>query len=81
MSFHKNDKRRAEIFEALCNYALVHNGNSPSVRDLLTELHNLGYEIGHGTLTHYLGTLENQGMLERRDGKLIIINSEWIPPD
>jgi len=72
--------RRSEIFEVLCQYAAEHKGNSPSLRDLLTEMHKHGYAIGQTTLYFHLTYLEGQGVLERRDGKLIVVKSEWTPP-
>ena len=73
--------RRHEILEVLCDYADEHVGNSPSIRDLLREMHKRGYTMGRGTLQVHLVKLEAERRLERRDGKLIVIGADWIPPE
>jgi Fe2+ or Zn2+ uptake regulation protein len=73
--------RRVEIFAVLCEYSLDHLGNSPSIRDLLSEMRKRGYKMSFTTLYEHLLKLETEQVLERRDGKLIVVNSEWTPPD
>ena len=73
--------RRSEIFAVLVEYSSSHLGNSPSIRDLLAEMRSRGYSMSFTTLYEHLQKLEDERILERRDGKLIVINSEWTPPD
>lgn len=73
--------RRYEIFEVLCDYAEDHVGNSPSFRDLLAELKKRGYKMTLSTLRIHITKLEAERVLERRDGKLIVIDADWIRPD
>lgn len=73
--------RRDEILEVLIDYAKAHVGNSPSIRDLLAELHKRKYTMGRGTLHVHLIKLEAEQRIRRKDGKLIVIGADWIPPD
>jgi hypothetical protein len=73
--------RRAEIFDFICDYASLHSGNSPSMRDLLTVLHKAGYKMHLSTLREHMKQLEVEGRLHRSDGKLIVDDSQWTPPD
>jgi len=73
--------RRDEIFEVLCDYADAHLGNSPSIRDLLKEMHKRGYKMSKGTLQVHLVHLQADKRIDRVDGKLIVINSDWIRPE
>ncbi len=72
--------RRDEIFEVLCDYADAHVGNSPSIRDLLHEMHKRGYQMSKGTLQVHLLKLELEAKVSRIDGKLIVVGADWIPP-
>lgn len=72
--------RRDEIFEALCDYADEHLGNSPSVRDLLLEMRKRGYKIGRGTIQIHLVKLQAERRIDRVDGKLIVVRSKWLKP-
>lgn len=73
--------RRDEIFEVLCDYADDHIGNSPSIRDLLQEMHKRGYCMSRGTLQVHIVKLQAERRIDRKDGKLIVIGADWIPPD
>ena len=73
--------RRDEIFEILCDYAESHKGNSPSIRDLLTEVRKRGYKMGRGTLQVHLIKLQAERRIDRIDGKLIVPESYWIRPE
>jgi repressor of nif and glnA expression len=73
--------RRDEILEVLMDYAKSHLGNSPSERDLLCELKKRGYKMGRGTLQVHLLKLRVEGRIDRKDSKLIVIGSDWIPPE
>lgn len=73
--------RRDEILEVLIDYAKDHLGNSPSVRDLLVEVRKRGYTMSRGTLQVHLVKLQAERRIDRKDGKLIVIGSDWIPPD
>lgn len=73
--------RRDEIFDVLCDYAKTHRGNSPSQRILLSELKKRGYKMAKGTLQVHLIHLQAEHRLERLDGELIVIDSEWLRPD
>lgn len=72
--------RRDEIFEILCDYAKQHLGNSPSIYDLEREMKKRGYKISHGTIRIHLTKLMLEQRVTRVDGKLIIINSNWLRP-
>lgn len=72
--------RRDEIFEVLCEYSDDHLGNSPSIRDLLREMRNRGYQMSRGTLQIHLLKLLAERRLDRKDGKLIVVGSDWIAP-
>lgn len=73
--------RRDEILEVLIDYAKEHLGNSPSERDLLLSLRARGYKMGRGTLQVHLLKLRVEERITRKDGKLLVIGSDWIPPD
>lgn len=73
--------RRDEILDVIIDYAKEHKGNSPSQGDLLIELRKLGYTMCKGTLQVHLLKLLAEGRIYRKDGKLIITGSDWIPPE
>ncbi len=73
--------RRDEIFEVLVEYAKDHGGNSPSQGDLLHELRRRGYAMCKGTLQVHLLKLLAEDRLYRKDGKLVVRDAVWIPPD
>lgn len=73
--------RRDEIFEILCEYSDSHLGNSPSIRDLLIEMRKRGYKISQGTIQIHLDRLRAERRIDRKDGKLVIIGSDWLSPD
>lgn len=72
--------RRDEIFDLICDFASLHRGNSPSMRDLLQVLHVAGYKMHLSTLRGHMQQLEIEGRLHRADGKLIVDDSDWTPP-
>ena len=73
--------RRDEIFEVLCQYASDHLGNSPSSYDLLAEMQKRGYTFSRSALRKHLDKLTDEQRLERRDGKLVVVRSNWTPPE
>ena len=73
--------RRDEIFEVVCDYADSHGGNSPSLEDLRLEMLKRGYTISLSTIRTHMMHLAAEGRIERFDGKLIVIGSEWLRPD
>jgi hypothetical protein len=38
-------------------------------------------EVTYTTVRTYLRDLEHDGLIEKRDGKIMIKNSQWQPPD
>lgn len=73
--------RRDEILEVICDYAKDHKGNSPSQNDLLLEMHKRNYTMSKGTLQVHLLKLLAEGRVYRKDGKLLVAGSDWIPPE
>lgn len=68
--------RRDEIYEYICAYADVKNGPTPSIREV-----SQAFKLGYTTVYNHVMKLIAERRIEQEDGKLIVIGSEWIPPD
>jgi hypothetical protein len=73
--------RRDELMQVIIDYAHRHVGNSPSLRDLTREARSLGYKMSLSAVRQHVTKLEAERRLERRDGKLIVIGADWLPPE
>lgn len=76
----KRQTRRDELMQVIIDYAHRHVGNSPSLRDLTREARSLGYRMSLSAVRQHVTKLEAEHRLERRDGKLIVIGADWLPP-
>lgn len=76
----KRQTRRDELMQVIIDYAHRHVGNSPSLRDLTREAKSLGYRMSLSAVRQHVTKLEAEHRLERRDGKLIVIGADWLPP-
>ena len=68
--------RRDEIYDYICDYADVKNGPTPSIREV-----SQAFKLGYTTVYNHVMKLIAERRIEQEDGKLIVIGSEWIPPD
>ncbi len=67
--------RRDEIFDWMVDYAGEKSGPTPTIREISIAF-GLAYTTTH---THVLKLIRD-GRVLQSDGKLIVIDSEWIPP-
>lgn len=77
----KRRTRRDELMDILIDYAKLHVGNSPSLRDLTREAKKVGYKMSLSAVRQHVTKLEAERRLERKDGKLIVIGADWQPPE
>lgn len=68
--------RRDEIYEYICAYADEKNGPTPNIREISEAL-----EVCYSTVYHHILKLVIEGRLEQRDGKLLVVGSEWYGPE
>ena len=71
----KRRTRRDEIFEFVIEYAETKSGPTPTIREI-SKAFGLAYTT---TYTHILKLIRD-GRVMQSDGKLVVIDSEWIPP-
>ena len=69
-------KRRFQVLEFICEYAIEHNGNSPSTGEIA-----LHFGFNQKTAWRHVNTLERQGYVAYQDGKLVVKDSRWIRPN
>jgi SOS-response transcriptional repressor LexA len=72
----KRRTRRDEIYDFICAYADEKNGPTPSIREISQSMH-----LGYSTAYHHILKLIIEGRLEQRDGKLLVVGSEWYGPE
>ena len=73
----KAPTRRQEIFEFIIAYADEHQGNSPSIRRIKSH-----FALAYGTVhTHVMKLIKDGRLRQDEDGHLVVIGSEWIPPE
>jgi DNA-binding MarR family transcriptional regulator len=59
----------------LIAWAKAHAGNSPTVYGLAES-----EKMSYSTVRKHVNELIADGLLERRDGEIIIVGAEWYPP-
>lgn len=67
--------RRDEIYDYICEYAHKHNGPTPSIREVA-----FYFDRSYSTVYRHIQQLVEEQRLEWRDGKLIVVESRWLPP-
>lgn len=68
--------RRQQIYEFICAYADDKNGPTPSIREV-----SLHFKLAYGTVYSNVMRLIVEGRIIQEDGKLLVVGSEWIPPE
>ena len=68
--------RRDEIFDYICDYADVHGGPTPSIREIAMEFH-----LNYSTVYRHIKLLIDEDRIDQRNGKIVVIGSRWIAPD
>lgn len=71
-----NLTRRQEILAFIVDYALSHQGPTPSIREIAHH-----FDLAYTTVYHHIDALMTEGYLEKRDGKLIVTGGQWVSPD
>ena len=67
--------RRDEIYDYICEYADGHNGPTPSIREVAFH-----FRRSYSTVYRHIQQLVEECRLEWRDGKLIVVDAQWLPP-
>lgn len=67
--------RRDEIFDFICEYANAHRGPTPSIHEIA-----LHFERSYSTVYRHVQRLREENRLDMRDGKLIVPDARWLPP-
>jgi hypothetical protein len=68
--------KRELIFEFICTYADHKNGPTPSIREVAQHFH-----LAYGTAYTHVMRLITDGKIIQEDGKLLVVGSEWFPPE
>lgn len=68
--------KRELIFEFICSYADDKNGPTPSIREVAQH-----FNLAYGTVYTHVMRLITDGKIIQEDGKLLVVGSEWIPPE
>lgn len=68
--------RRDEIMLYICTYADEKNGPTPSIREIAQH-----FKLYYSTVYHHVMKLIIEGRLEKQDGKLVVVGSEWYGPE
>jgi DNA-binding transcriptional regulator YhcF (GntR family) len=67
--------RRDEIFEFVCIYAGEMDGPTPSINEIAGH-----FKLNYKTVYYHVMKLIVEGRLRQERGKLVVVNSEWMPP-
>lgn len=68
--------RRQEILAYIVQYAIDHHGPTPSIREIAHH-----FALAYTTCYHHIDALIAEGLLDKRDGKLIVSGAQWVSPD
>ncbi len=68
--------RAAEVLEYIVQFKRDHDGNAPTVRQIGAAL----TINSTSTVYYYLNCLARAGMIERKDGRILIVGAEWKAP-
>lgn len=69
------DYKCMAIAEWACVYASTHGGNSPTLQEIADN-----FKISVVTTWHHVERLQEFGIAERKDGKLVLIGAVFVPP-
>jgi len=67
--------RREEILLYICDYANERSGPTPSINEIAKH-----FGVAYSTVYHHVMRLGLDGKLLIRDGKLVVVGSEWFEP-
>ena len=73
--------RRDEIYEIMIDCKRHYVGDGPSYRELLAEVNHRGYVMCLSVLRVHIDKLAAEGRIEKKDGRFIIVGSDWTPPE
>lgn len=68
--------RRDEIFDYICDYAIIHDGPTPTIREIAFE-----FKLNYKTVYDHIQLLIGEGRVNYRNGKIMVTGSQWIGPD
>jgi hypothetical protein len=79
----KKTTRRYQILQFIIDYADSHDGPTPSVLEIQRCFNRPedGKRLHYSTIREYIKDLIVDGRIRYEDGKLIVIGSDWLPPD
>jgi repressor of nif and glnA expression len=72
--------RRHEILEVMIDCKKDYIGDGPSYRELLAELNRRGFKMCLSVLRVHIDKLEYDGLIEKKDGRFIVVGSSWVAP-
>lgn len=79
----KGTTRRYQILQFIIDYADGHDGPTPSVLEIQRGFNRPedGKQLHYSTIREYIKDLICDGRIRYEDNKLIVIGSDWLPPD
>lgn len=73
----QGDQRRVDIYEFIVNYADEHDGPTPSINEIKE---HFDWCESYSTAYYHVMKLIVAGLIRQEHNKLIVVDSEWIPP-
>lgn len=68
--------RTVDVYHFILDWAIAHQGNTPSQRQIAA-----GCGCSNSTAHHHTQVLIGRGLLERKDGELIVVRSTFSVPE
>lgn len=75
LSSSERSTRRDEIYRFILSYANEHHGPTPTINEIAA-----AFGLGYTTTYNHVQRLIKEGRLDLRNGKLVVIGSEWKAP-
>jgi hypothetical protein len=76
MAWKRNDALSDDIYNYICVYADDHDGPTPSIREV-----SKNFGMCYSAAYHHIMKLIIDDRLMQRDGKLVVVGSDWLSPD
>lgn len=73
----QGEARRMEIYHFIVDYANEKDGPTPSINEIKA---NFDWCKSYATAYYHVMKMIADGLLRQEDNKLVVVDSEWIPP-
>lgn len=69
-------RTQVDYLRFIVQYAIDHNGNSPGINEAAEQ-----FGVTWSTARGHVIELSNKRLVQLKDGKIVVEESEWDPPD